>query len=126
MTIAIAPDLGAWLVLRRVQWNRVVLDATNETLYDQGHRLSEFLTPHMHELANGGYVLLGEPLPEPPRCQRVRITQAGECLLDLLYDQWRHWIAQHRAGLPRCRADLNTLTRVLDGLRRLRLDHGQQ
>lgn len=108
MTVQLAPDLGAWLVLRRVQWDGVTLDPAG-TLYDRSQRLPAFLTPHVFQLADRGYVRLGWPVPEWLCRRRVRITMAGEHLLDQLYDLRRCWVAQRRAGLPRCRIDLDSL-----------------
>jgi hypothetical protein len=119
MTVRIAPDLGAWLVLRRVQWNGVALDPSVGMLYDHGQPLPGYLTTHVYQLADHGYVHLGAPIETMVPCRRVHMTAAGEALLDLLYDLRRDWLAGLRAGLPRRADDLDTLGRVLDGLRRL-------
>jgi hypothetical protein len=119
MTMAIAEDLGAWLVLRRVQWGGVTIDPNSRTLYDRGDPLPGCLTPHVLQLTDRGYVRLSDPLPYMLPCRRVHLTDAGERMLDLLYDLSRAWHARQRVGLRRDTSDLDTLAQVLNGHRRM-------
>ncbi len=124
--VPIAPDLGAWLVLRRAQWAGLTLDVYSGIVFDQGKRLPSYLIPHAHQLVDRGYLRLTDPIPDAPLCRRVIITDTGERLLDLLYDLRQCWLAKRRAGLPRSPADLDVLAGVLDGLHRQSVSPGHR
>jgi hypothetical protein len=107
-TVLIAPDLGAWLLLRRIQRGGVTVDMRTGTIYHHGRLLLPMLGPHMYGLADHGYVRL--------ESASLRLTNAGELLLHLLIDVRWCWLIRQRAGLPRCRVDLDRLAPQLSEL----------